>query len=72
MADRAAPPADQRTHGDALRSRCHGCGASAAIGRGIVETADGCRCPVTYADTDIVVWDCPSCSSPNADVLTEG
>ncbi len=26
---------------------------------------------ITYADTDIAVWDCPACGSTNADALRE-
>ena len=36
-----------------------------------VQGAVGEPVGVTYADADIVVWDCPSCSHANADVLTE-
>ncbi len=27
--------------------------------------------PITYADTDIAVWDCPACGFANADALRE-
>jgi hypothetical protein len=26
---------------------------------------------ITYADTDIAVWDCPACGHPNADAFRE-
>ena len=69
MGDRAASQADQEVYGDALVSRCHGCDVRVAIRHGMVETQEGRRVDVTYADTDIVVWDCPACALANADEL---
>jgi hypothetical protein len=58
---------------DALPSQCDGCRTLVLIhlrGRQI-EAPDGGRSAVTYADADIVVWDCPTCSGANAEVLRE-
>ena len=42
-----------------------------SIRHGVTTTSRGVARAVTYADTDIVVWDCPDCAFANADVLTE-
>lgn len=55
--------------GGALRTSCSRCAVTVTIERGMAEAAAGSRLPITYADTDIVVWDCPDCSAPNADVF---
>jgi hypothetical protein len=54
---------------DAVFSRCSGCDASVTIHRGVAVTTDGSAFDVTYADTDIVVWDCRGCGATNADVF---
>lgn len=36
---------------------------------GTVEGPGSSRGRITYADTDIVVWDCPGCSTANADTV---
>jgi len=55
----------------AFATRCASCSVSTTIRHGVVETSDDRRSRVTYADPDIVVWDCPSCGVANADVLEE-
>jgi hypothetical protein len=48
-----------------------GCGTSATIdlrGYSASSASSGCI-GATYADADIVVWDCPACGQANADEL---
>lgn len=55
----------------AVESACAGCHAQVSVdtGRGVALGDDGSRREITYADTDIVVWDCPRCGFANADVF---
>ena len=57
----------------AVRSLCAGCHAQVSIhvAQGTVIATGGSRGGVTYADTDIVVWDCPACGSANADAFAD-
>jgi len=70
LAKRTPTPGNEPLSG-VLAAVCVGCGADLRVrtGQGVVEVAGGPRGPLTYADTDIVVWDCPRCGVPNADVL---
>ena len=56
-----------------IRSRCSGCGVAVQVRLRdrAVESADGRRQKITYADEDIAVWDCPACATANAEVLRE-
>ena len=55
----------------AVKSVCAGCSAQVSVhpDRGVAVGADGSQRSITYADTDIVVWDCPRCGFANADVF---
>ena len=55
-----------------LASTCMACSneVDVHVASGVVEGPGHCRGPITYADTDIVVWDCPSCGAANADTVT--
>jgi hypothetical protein len=55
--------------GDAWVTSCSQCAVTVTIRSGVAEAAAGSRRQITYADTDIVVWDCPDCSAANADVF---
>lgn len=39
------------------------------VRRRTVEGPGSLRGGITYADVDIVVWDCPGCGTANADTL---
>lgn len=71
METRAATRTDDV--GDALSSRvqCTGCPDEVTLDLRTftVQGAVGEAVGVTYADTDIVVWECPSCGQTNADEL---
>jgi hypothetical protein len=56
-----------------VASVCSGCKGTTCVdpSGGTVEGPCGSRGGVTYVDTDIVVWDCPACGSPNAEELRE-
>jgi len=47
------------------------CGEAVTVHRsqGTVRGACGASGPLTYADVDIVVWDCPVCAGANADTV---
>ncbi len=55
----------------AVESACAGCQAQVSVdtAHGVATGDDGSRRKITYADTDIVVWDCPRCGFANADVF---
>ncbi len=52
---------------------CAGCGADVRVRSGsrTVEGPDGRMGAITYADADIVVWDCPACGFANAEALAD-
>jgi len=56
-----------------LESACAACGVAVRVDpdRREVEGPGSARAEITYADTDIVVWDCPGCRAANADALRE-
>ena len=56
-----------------LASACAGCAneVNVLVADRAVEGPGGTRGAITYADTDIAVWDCPDCGFTNADVLAE-
>ena len=65
---------DRNAASNGMRSRCASCRAQVTVDLGVyvVVAADGRRLKVTYADTDIVVWDCPDCGFANADEVVRG
>lgn len=73
METRAAIRPDAGADGLSLRVQCAGCSGDATLDlrRFTVQGAVGEALGVTYADADIVVWDCSSCGHANADVLTD-
>ncbi len=56
-----------------LATACAGCKneVNVLLKDRVVEGPGGARKGLTYADTDIAVWDCPGCGFTNADVLTD-
>jgi hypothetical protein len=68
---RARGPSDADTH--SIGSICAGCGAHVLVGLRSRTTRgpNGSMGAITYADTDIAVWDCPACGHPNADAFRE-
>lgn len=54
-------------------SACAACGGSVRLHltSRTTEGTRGNRGTITYADTDIAVWDCPACGSTNADAFGE-
>jgi hypothetical protein len=68
---------DVRGSGEAVvalvDSACAGCGGDVRVrlGSRTTEGPDGSLGAVTYADTDIAVWDCPACGFTNADAFGE-
>jgi hypothetical protein len=64
---------DTARRGDALASQCHTCRneVDVHVVTGHVTGPGDEPGAITYADTDIVVWDCPGCGSTNADTLEE-
>ena len=65
--------ARQSGRSGSLASACAGCGndVDVRVADQAVHGPSGSRGAITYADTDIAVWDCPDCAFTNADVLTE-
>ena len=65
----AKPQAPACCGGQSLLLQCAGCATVATVdlrGFTVEAAANGCV-GVTYADSDIVVWDCPACGAANAD-----
>ena len=64
---------DTARSGEALASLCLNCRneVDVHVVTGQVQGPGDKPGRVTYADTDIVVWDCPGCGSANADTLEE-
>ena len=72
---------DERTDVDRNRqsraalvdSACAACGGNVQLHLTSRTTAGprGHLGPITYADADIAVWDCPACGFANADALGE-
>ena len=56
-----------------VESVCAACGGNVQIRLTNRTTVgpDGSSGAITYADTDIAVWDCPACGSANADAFGE-
>jgi len=56
-----------------IESVCAGCGGHVQVGLRSRTTRGphGSLGVITYADTDIAVWDCPACGHPNADAFRE-
>jgi hypothetical protein len=54
-------------------STCAGCGGEVRVrlGSRTIEGPRGSLGPLTYADADIAVWDCPTCGYANADAFAE-
>jgi len=54
-------------------SACAGCGGNVRLHLPTRTThgPQGRAGAITYADTDIAVWDCPACGSTNADAFRE-
>ncbi|HET7194464.1 MAG TPA: hypothetical protein VFI99_05690 [Nocardioides sp.] len=54
-------------------SACAACGGSVRLhlSSRTTESTRGKVGAITYADTDIAVWDCPACGFTNADAFSE-
>ena len=54
---------------EALASVCVVCRSDVDVHvtHGIVDGPGGSQASIAYADTDIVVWECPACGTANAD-----
>jgi hypothetical protein len=57
----------------ALASLCSHCKRETRIDLSsrTLDGPGGSRGGVTYLDTDLVVWDCPACGTPNAEAFRE-
>lgn len=73
MQRRTTPAAELQSHEDVLPSQCSACGVLVLVHlrEGEVESGSGDRCPVSYADADICVWDCAACGGANAEAFGE-
>lgn len=54
-------------------SACAGCGGNVRLHlpNRTTHGPQGSEGAISYADTDIAVWDCPTCGFANADALRE-
>ena len=74
MEKAVSAPGHPKARSAGLSTQCAGCGADVTVRvrDRVAEAADGRSREITYADPDIVVWDCPACAQANADELTAG
>jgi hypothetical protein len=61
------------TRTELRESACAGCGGQVRVRlrSRTIEGPRGDSGPITYADADIAVWDCPACGYANADAFAE-
>jgi hypothetical protein len=73
MNERTDARAARQTAASSVESACAGCGGDVKVrlGSRTTEGPAGSLGTITYADTDIAVWDCPACGFTNADAFGE-
>ena len=73
MNERADAPAARPTGASSVESACAACGGDVKVrlSSRTTEGPGGRQGTITYADTDIAVWDCPACGFANADAFGE-